>query len=119
DVFQVSDCQSPFYSWQGAAPITGSAWALPAAPIDVVHPTPAAGIGGLLARCGPGLNSAWSGLQGGVLELQQPYILADPGRIGLTDLEAANRFSQQSLDLWKDAQNPFGTRLQLQYASAT
>jgi hypothetical protein len=117
--FQVADCQSPFGTLRGRAPIVSGAWALPAGPIDILHPTPAAGIGGLEARCGSGLNCAWSGLHGGVLELQQPYILADPGRLGLTDLAASNHFAQQTLDLWRDAQNPFGTRVQLQYGSAT
>ena len=117
--FQVVDCRSPFYTLRGSAPITDSAWAVPAAPIDVVHPTPAAGIGGLLVRCTAGLNSAWSGLQGGVLELKHPYVMADPGRISLTDLAASNRFGRQTLELWKDSQNTFGTRVQLQYTSAT
>ncbi len=117
--FQVSDNQSPFHSLRGDAPITASAWALPAAPIDVANPSPAAGIGGILVRCGKGLASAWSGLQDGDLNLNQPYLLADVGSILLGETSAGNVFGKQEFDLWTDEQNPHGSKLQLQIPSAT
>jgi hypothetical protein len=117
--FQVTDCQSPFNRVQGQAPITLGAWGLPAATIDVLHPTPAAGIGGMLVKCDPGLAVEWNGLKGGNLNLKQPCLIAEPGSISLIDLAAGNLFCQQSLDLWKDALNPFGSTVQLQIPSAT
>jgi len=117
--FQVSDNQSPFHSLQGDAPITASAWALPAAPIDVMNPTPAAGIGGILIRGGKSLTSAWSGLQDGDLHLNQPSLLAEVGSILVGDVSAGNVFGQQTFDLWKDEQNTHGAKLQLQIPDKT
>lgn len=116
--FAVSDCQSPYFSLIGKAPIAGSAWALPAAPIDILNPTPAAGIGGMLIRCQPGLTAEWKGLRGGQLNLNQPYVMADPGRIALSDLAAGNVVCRQVLELWKDAQNPFGSTVELRFQKA-
>jgi hypothetical protein len=116
--FEVVECLSPFETVAGEAPVTASGWAVPAAPIDVLHPTPAAGIGGLLIRLGPGLTSAWAGLQGGALNLTQPYLLADPGRLAITDLAAGNMYCRQRLDLWKDEANPHGARIELRYGAA-
>ncbi len=117
--FKVSDCQSPFTTFQDKAKITGAAWALPVAAIDVLHPTPAAGIGGLLAVCASGLNAAWTGLKGGSLALKMPGILSEPGAITIFDLGAGNVFCQQTFDLWKDALNPFGTTLNVQFPAST
>jgi hypothetical protein len=116
--FAVTSCKSPFHTVRGKAQINKSAWALPAAPIDVAHPTPASGIGGLLIHCGAGLTSTWKGLQGGELNLTQPYVMAEPGRIGISDL-AHNSAGQQTLKLWKDDQNKFGTTVALQYLRTT
>jgi hypothetical protein len=117
--FQVRDCQSPFYHLSGKAQVFSSAWGLAVAAIDVLHPTPAAGIGGMLLKCGPGLAVAWSGLAGGQLNLAQPVLLAEPGKINLTDSGAGNVFCQQTFKLWKDALNPFGSTIQVQFPSAT
>ena len=119
DTFQVIDCQSPFNRIQGQAPITASAWELPAATIDVVHPTAAAGIGGMLVRCDPGLTAQWSGLKGGSLNLNQPNLIAEPGIISINDPAAGNIFCQQTFNLWRDALNPFGSSIQVQYPAAT
>jgi hypothetical protein len=117
--FSVEDCESPLYTLRGKAPITGSAWALPAAAIDILNPTPAAGIGGILATCGPGLSSSWKGRNGGDLSLNAPYLMLDPGRIAITDLKAGNLFCTQTFKLWKDEQNSFGTTVELQYPTTT
>jgi hypothetical protein len=117
--FQVSDCQSTFHRLGGQAPVTSSAWGLPVAVIDVLHPTPAAGIGGMLVKGGAGLAAEWNGLKGGALNLAQPCLLAEPGAIFLSDLGAGNVFCQQKFDLWKDALNPFGSTIQVQFPSTT
>lgn len=117
--FTVRDCKSPFHTLRGTAPITSSAWALPTATIDVLNPTPAAGIGAMLVKCSKGLTNSWKGLQGGELNLTQPYIMAEPGRIGISDLVANNLFCTQTFKLWKDELNPFGTSVQMTYPQAT
>ncbi len=117
--FTVRDCRSPFYQVRGVAAIASSHWALSAAPIDILNPTPAAGIGALVVKCQKGLTTDWQGLKGGSLNLNQPYLLAEPGRIAISDLSAGNGVCQQNLNLWKDAQNSFGTTVQLQYSQAT
>lgn len=117
--FEAVDCQSPFHTLKGKSPIAKSAWALPAALIDVLHPTPASGIGAMLAKCSKGLTNSWKGLKGGDFNLNQPSLMVEPGRVAITDLTAGNLFCQQSFDLWKDKQNRFGTSVQLQYPSAT
>ncbi len=115
--FQVSDNQSLFHTFVGKTAIKGSYWALPAAPIDVANPSPAEGIGAMLVRGAEGLSSAWSGLQGGAVNLKEPYIMAAPGRIAISDLAAGNAFCQQNFKLWKDEKNAFVTEAHLQYPS--
>ncbi len=115
--FAIQDCQSPFTTFAGTADIQWAAWALPTAQIDVTKPSPAAGIGGIAIRCAQGVTVQWSGLQGGDINLTNPYVLADVGRINLTDLQAGNLFCTQEYKLWKDDVNPFGSTIELQYSS--
>ena len=117
--FKVGSCKSPFHTISGEAPIKQSSWALPAAPIDILHPTPAAGIGGLMIQGGTGLTNIRQGLKGGELKLALPYLLAEPGRISISDLNAGNAFGEQTFDLWKDDLNPFGTTVELRFQQAT
>ncbi|MCM3872800.1 MAG: hypothetical protein ND895_19135 [Pyrinomonadaceae bacterium] len=117
--FEVRSCNSPFHTVRGRAPIKKSAWALPAAPIDIVHPTAASGIGALLVGCGEGLTSAWKGLRDGELNLTQPFVMAEPGRVSISDPTANNSFGQQTLKLWKDDLNRFGTTVDLSYPQTT
>ncbi|MCB0583901.1 MAG: hypothetical protein KDD06_01015, partial [Phaeodactylibacter sp.] len=115
DSFRANDCESPFFSLKGEAPIESSSWALPSAPIDILNPTPAAGIGGLLIRCKAGLTASWQNLKGEGIHLQLPYLLAEPGRINITDLISTNVAARQDFELWKDEQNPFGSTVRLQF----
>ncbi len=115
--FAVRDCESPFMTFAEEADIQWAAWALPTAQIDVTRPSPAAGIGGMVARCAKGLTAQWTGLQGGDINLGNPYILADPGRINITDLAPGNPFCTQEYKLWKDDLNPFGSTIDLQYTN--
>ena len=117
--FEVRSCKSPFHTARGKAPIKKSAWALPSAPIDIVHPTAASGIGALLVGCGEGLTNAWKGLRDGELNLTQPFVMAEPGRISISDPTANNSFSQQTFKLWKDKLNKFGTTVELHYPKTT
>src|SRR5262249_34825994 len=114
-----SDCKSPFYTVKGQAPIAASAWALPAGSIDVLHPTPAEGIGAMMVTCGAGLTDSWTGLRGGELILGAPALMVEPGRIAITDLNSHNVFCAQTFRLWKDERNPFGTTVEVRYSQPT
>lgn len=117
--FEVRNSRSRFNTLRGAADIHLSAWALPAAPIDVANPTPAAGAGALLVRCAGGLTSAWQKLDGGEFRLTNPYVLAEPGRISVTDLKAAGGLARQDFKLWTDEQNMHGTTVRVLYPQET
>lgn len=116
--FEVTACQSPFHEIAGKAPIADSAWALPTATIDILNPTPAAGIGALSVKCSAGLTAVWQGLQNGPLNLAQPYVMAEPGHLALADSAAGNIFCRSSFQLWLDEQNPYGTSVEVQYPAA-
>ena len=117
--FGVSNCQSPFNTLRGQAQVTAAAWAVPAAPIDVSNPTPAAGEGGMVVACAHGLTNIWKGLDGGELALQSPFLLVDPGSIGITDVGAASSALRETLNLWRDQQNPFGSSVLLELPAIT
>ncbi len=116
--FQASHSHSPFFTINGETPISGSFWALPSAPIDISNPSPAEGIGAMLVIGESGLSASWQGLKGGALRLNQPYILAAPGRIAISDLAAGNVFSRQDFELWQDGQNEFASSIGLHYLAA-
>ena len=116
--FTVSDYASPFITIAGTADIERSAWALPVAQLDVVKPPPAAGIGGLAIHGKKGLTALWQGLKGGAVNLLAPWLLSDPGRLNVTDLQAGNVFCTQEYLLWKDALNPYGSSVKLTYTAA-
>lgn len=116
--FSVADNQSPFHAFSGEAKLTASYWALPAAPIAIANPTPAEGIGAIAIRCGTGLTSNWTALKDGPLNLAQPYIMAAPGRIAITDLNAGNALCVQEFALWIDKLNRFGTTADVQFLTA-
>jgi hypothetical protein len=52
------------------------------------------------------------------LILSQPFLLGEPGRIGITDLLSDGLGAAQHLDLWKDTINPHGTSVDLLYLKA-
>jgi hypothetical protein len=116
--FKVTDNQSTFHTLAGKMPITGSYWALSSAPINVSNPSPAAGTGAMLVIGKEGLTAEWSGLQGGAIYLNKPYIMVSPGRIAISDLTGGNVVSHQKFDMWKDEQNQFGTTVLIRYLSS-
>lgn len=118
-MLQIRQSESEFNTIRGAAPITRSAWTLPVATIDLAQPTEAAGIGAILVQCGKGLVDTWQGLEGGGLRLTIPALFVSPGQIFLADLTMGNPHAYQSLDLWKDEVNPFGTMVKLVFPAAT
>jgi len=118
-MFTVRSSKSLLNTLKGETRINRSAWALPSAPIDIVHPTPASGIGAMMVIGGKGVTTSWQGLQDGELNLTRPYVMAEPGRLSVSDVMADNSFAHQQFQLWKDAQNTFGTTIDLRYPKIT
>jgi len=116
--FAIRSCQSPFNTFAGTADIQWSAWALPTARIDVTKPSPAAGIGGIAIQGQKGLTAKWQGLQGGEVNLKNPYVLVEGEGINFTDLQAGNLYCNQEYKLWKDDLNPFGSSVKLQFTDS-
>lgn len=117
--FSITSSKSPLNTPRGRARIRNSAWALPSAPIDVANPTPASGTGAMLVRCDKGLATVWQGLTDGELNLIQPYVMAEPGRLSISDPTAQNSSAHQQFRLWKDELNTHGTTVELRYSETT
>lgn len=118
EVFSVEKCSSPFNTLEGKATVQKSFWALPSALINVSQPNAASGIGGMLIQTDKGLSTQWKGLEGGSIKLKSTFILADPGRIGITDLFAGNVLCNQEYKLWKDELNPYTSTIKLSYSKS-
>ncbi len=116
--FTVKECKSTFNTISGTAAISRSAWAIPSAQIDITKPSPAAGIGGIVVQSKEKLIVDWAGLKGGKIELSNSIILADIGRISITDFQAGNIYCNQEYKLWKDDQNKFGSNVKIQYSKS-
>ena len=117
--FEITSSNSPLNTLAGETRITRSAWALPAAPIDIANPTAAAGIGAMLVIGRKGLTTVWRGLTDGELNLTEPYVMAEPGRLSVSDFKANNSFAHQQFKLWKDDLNKFGTTIDLHFPAIT
>ena len=117
--FTIRSSKSPLNTLAGQTRINRSAWALPSAPIDIANPTPAAGTGAMLVIGREGLTTEWRGLTDGEINLTRPYVMAEPGRISVSDLTAKNSFAHQQFKLWKDELNQFGTTIELRFPATT
>ena len=106
---------SQFNTVSGVADIVRSAWALPVAAIDITQPTEASGTGAMLVQTEQGLVNVWQRLEGGGLNLANPAFLVSPGQILLADMTNGNPHARQSLALWQDEMNDFGTKVELTF----
>ena len=121
--FDVLNCESAVCNINGSASVVRSAWSLNCAVLDVNNPLEANGIGGMMIQTGKGLSASWYGLQDVNLQnrewinLRTPWILLEPGRISITDLNAGNINAKQEYKLWKDAKDRWNT-IDLQYTDS-
>ena len=113
--FEVQDCQSPFFNLSGKAKVKSSWWALPVTKLNVSNPLEADGNGAIIAECDKGLNAKWTNLQSKTISFTNPFILGEPGRIGITDLKSDGDGAFQHFDGWKDDQNKYGTTFECKY----
>ncbi len=114
-VLRIEESHSPFNSIGSKADIVRSGWALPVATIDLNQPTEALGTGAILVQTHDGLINSWQGLQGGGINFSNPAFLISPGQILLADITNGTHHARQSLDLWQDEMNAFGTQVELTF----
>ncbi|MEO6681755.1 MAG: hypothetical protein ABIN48_02930, partial [Ginsengibacter sp.] len=96
-----------------------SGWAILLASINVSQPPPAEGIGGMMIVCKSGLDTKWSGLEGGNIKLTKSLLVADPGTFSLIDAAAGkNIYCHQKFLLWQDEANPFPSSVKLVFAKS-
>jgi hypothetical protein len=115
DDLEIRECRSRTHALSGTARIIRSAWTLPVATIDVGQPTEASGTGAMLVQTKAGVADVWEGLEGGGVRLAQPAFLVGPGAILVADLTGGNPHAHQTLELWQDALNQFGTTVDLTF----
>lgn len=108
--FEVQSCKSPFQVLSGKTKITKTWWGIPTAVIDVNATVEADGSGAILLLMEKGLSALRTGVSGTDTLLPQPLLIAEPGRIGITDLKSNALGSTQEMELWKDELNPHGSR---------
>ena len=116
---EIQKNESDFNFLSEEAEIDRSGWVLPVASIDISQPVAAGGIGEMFVQCKKGLLDGWHGLKGGGFSLNAPGLLVAPGQILLADLSAGNSHASQSLELWKDELNKFGTKVELTFSNQT
>ncbi|MDG1276723.1 MAG: hypothetical protein P8O16_05535 [Algoriphagus sp.] len=113
--FEPLSFSGKYFSMEGKSSIKASFWAIPAGAIDTNAPLEAAGIGGMVQHWEPGISCNWKGLKGGSLPINESLFLVEEGRIAITSLDSGNAGISQDFDHWKDAQNPYGTSVNLKY----
>ena len=114
-VFTFYESLSTFVQLKGSAPILDSFWNLPAADLDLTHISPAAGIGALAVLCAKGLTISWTGLQKGIINLNNCIIIAHPEGIAIGSVFAGNFNCRQSFKLWQDEKNPYASTLNINF----
>lgn len=107
--FAPATATSPFFSLSGATTIKNAWWGLPIATLDIANPLEADGNGALVIECAKGLSANWTNLQGGGVSLSSPFIIGEPGRIGVSDQKSDGLGTTQHFDMWRDERNAFGT----------
>ncbi|TVP45766.1 MAG: hypothetical protein EA341_14845 [Mongoliibacter sp.] len=115
DFLEILNQQSPYLTLEGKAALQESWWALPAAVLDVNAPLKAAGSGGISVLCKEGIRASCLGQQGNFGRLNEPFFMADPGRICITDLQSKWSGAFHDIDHYKDDLNPYGTSIHLSF----
>lgn len=100
---------------KGKAYISQSAWSLACAQLDINNPLEANGAGALMVNLKTGIEVNWKGLTDvnhknpNWIQLRFPWLLAEPGRISITDADANGNLSKQQLNLWKNKKEEWNT----------
>jgi len=113
--FTIKSCLSPFNKVSGTAKIKNTWWGLPTAIIDTTKTVEADGNGAMVFLFDKGFNAERKAITGADTSLPNPVLIAEPGRIGITDLKSNSLGSTQQIELWKDEKNPHGTTAALTF----
>ena len=118
--FTIKQCDSTVVNLKETATISKAAWSLSCAVLDINNPLQASGAGAMMALTKAGLQLSWDGLKDINLEnkewifLRNPWILCEPGRISVTDINAGNENAKQEYHLWKNKKGLWN-KIELQY----
>ena len=121
--FEVLKCLSKVFNIKNNAAITNAAWGLPCASLDINNPLEASGEGGMIVQTDKGLQASWQGLKDvnfqnkEWINLNNPWILLEPGRISISDAAAGNVNAKQQFFLWKNKKNQWN-KIDLQYTNS-
>jgi hypothetical protein len=107
--------KSPWVKLDGEALIKQSWWAIPAAVLDLNAPLEVAGNGAFVQDLEKGLLCSWTGAEGDEIALNNCQLLAEEGRINLSSLAFSGKGAFHHLDHWRDAINPHGTQVELNF----
>ena len=108
-VFSIRTCLSPFQKLSGEAKIRNTWWGIPTAVIDTTKTVEADGNGALLFLFFKGFTCTRKTVIGSDTFLPSPLLIAEPGRIGITELKSNAIGSTQEINLWRDEKNTHGT----------
>ncbi len=116
--FEIENCASGFFNVAGGAPVLTAGWLLSVSTMDVSKPFDVKGNGALTLVCGEGLSGRWKGLEVAAPRVQYklPIIMAEPGKISLTDLIPSFQSLTETYKLWKrntDEKNHIRTSVEL------
>jgi hypothetical protein len=102
----IAQVHSHLFEPGSSAPLVQSAWALPLTlTASINNLGDAAGIGAICLVADAGLTATWQGLTRKMAKLRQCYVLAEPGRVAVTAVQASVRGGRQHFELW-DENNP-------------
>ncbi len=107
---------------RGKANISQVAWSFACAQLDINNPLGANGAGALMMNLKTGIETTWKGLSDinfkneTWIQLRSPWLLAEPGRISITDADAYGNMAKQEYNLWRNKKDEWN-KLQLDFTN--
>ncbi|MEO8116417.1 MAG: hypothetical protein ABI653_02135, partial [Bacteroidota bacterium] len=107
---------------RGKANINQMAWSFACAKLDINNPLEANGAGALMMNLKTGIEANWKGLldinlkNEAWIDLRLPWLLAEPGRISITDADAFGNLAKQEYNLWKNKKDEWN-KIQLDFTN--
>jgi hypothetical protein len=99
----IANVKSQLFQPSKTARIMIGGWALPLTITGNINQLgEASGIGAICIAAEEGLLTSWIGLGKKVTKLKKSYLIAEPGRIALTSVQASVREGRQQFELWEE-----------------
>lgn len=117
NVLSIANTQSNLFFASGNAEIKNSYWALPVTVSTISQLGNATGIGAIVMELKSGIVAAWNGLEKTPLQLNEFFLLTEPGRIAFTSPKASSKKAKQYFELWEEAnkEKPVRSRVDVQF----